>query len=292
MKNRKKMHLNIIGAGKLGKTLGKLFIDHGVAKIAGIVNSTEQSSQEAIAFIGQGTAFTTISALPQAELTLISTPDDALKVCARQLLDNPLLNANSAVIHCSGSLNSHLFSMLKPKTGLIGSIHPLHSFANPALSIHQFKGAFCTLEGNEQILPLLSQWVKAIGGQPVMIETSEKPLYHAASVFASNYVIALAEIAHQLLTQSGINAETAQAMISHLMQSAVSNLARSKNIASALTGPIQRGDYSTVEKHLSSIKTADIQQLYRQLGQVCLDMGKLDSNHRQRLKALFSPAQA
>ncbi len=70
------MIINIIGAGKLGATLGYLFSKVSSVKIGAIYNTSSKSSEKAIKFIGQGTYYSDIALIPPADLTLISTPDD------------------------------------------------------------------------------------------------------------------------------------------------------------------------------------------------------------------------
>lgn len=67
--------VNIIGAGKLGKTLGRLIVQNQLANLGGIYNRSVESRKEAIEFIGAGTAINELNLMPEADITLISTPD-------------------------------------------------------------------------------------------------------------------------------------------------------------------------------------------------------------------------
>jgi predicted short-subunit dehydrogenase-like oxidoreductase (DUF2520 family) len=98
--------INIIGCGKLGKTIGKLIIEHNAGKALGIVNSSLKSGKIASEYIGQGVAFENIHELPSADLYLITTKDDLIEEIANKLSVTNALNPGAIILHCSGSLSS------------------------------------------------------------------------------------------------------------------------------------------------------------------------------------------
>lgn len=280
------MRVNIVGAGKLGKTLGRLLVDKARVEIGGVVNQTIASSNLAIDFIGQGCAIVTIAQLPAADITLITTPDDSIEQVTADLLLNEHLQ-DSIVAHCSGSLSSQLLSALKGKGCSIASVHPLHSFAKPALSFEQFQGSYCSMEGDKKALTQLLKLFTKIGGCPVIIQQKHKTRYHAASVFASNYVVALADISQQLFVESGLSTKDSKAMMTQLMQGVIANINQNETVKQALTGPIQRGDNQTIKNHLNSLPENEIKQLYRLLGKACINLSDLNQEAKKQLNAIL-----
>jgi hypothetical protein len=109
----------------------------------------------------------------------------------------------------------------------------------------------------------------------------ERALYHAAAVFASNYVVALLGEAVSLLVQSGWTAQEARQGLTHLAEGAVANVMK-RGPTAALTGPVRRGDAETVKRHLDALAELDTRSdgrhsprrgdVYRMLGQVALEI--------------------
>ena len=92
------MRVNIIGAGRLGQTLAKLITLYKVGTIQAVYNQTVSSAQHAITFIGQGLPCHNMEALPPAEVTLITTPDDLISDISQQLAatdKNPISNTSN-----------------------------------------------------------------------------------------------------------------------------------------------------------------------------------------------------
>lgn len=282
------LSVNLIGAGKLGKTIGALITQHKAAMIKGVVTNSPLHSRQAIEFIGEGCVYPTIQSLPHANITLIATPDDAIVDCGKLLSSNDSLMKGDIVLHCSGSLSStHLFE-LESRGCLVASVHPMRSFNNPKLSVDDYPGTYCAIEGSAEGLPLLTELFTKIGSITFTIDKEKKSLYHSANVIASNYLLALAQEALDCLSDAGVNQSTAMPAINSLMRSTLSNLDNSLSPKDALTGPIQRGDIATVQKNLAALSNPFQQQLYGMLGKKILTMSALSDEKKQAFHQIFS----
>ncbi|WP_419421553.1 hypothetical protein ACNVED_16335 (plasmid) [Legionella sp. D16C41] len=155
--------INIIGAGRLGKTIGKLIVINKAGSIQGICNQSIKSSILAAQYIGEGEIFNKISELPSADITFITTPDENIKNSARELSKSDYLKRNSTILHCSGALMSSELESLKSKDCNIASVHPMHSFASPDISVHKFKNTYCAMEGDDDAKKILGQLFSNIG---------------------------------------------------------------------------------------------------------------------------------
>lgn len=257
--------INIIGCGKLGRTIAKLFVNKGNVRILGIVNSSLDSAKTAASYIGQGDAFSSISELPAADVYLISTNDGIIEKSCQNLIDIHKLKKDAVVMHCSGSLSSQVLHSAKLAGYRIASVHPVKSFANPDVCINSFDGTFCAFEGDEESLPLLKSLFEGIGGKLIRIDSDNKNQYHAAMVMANNYTVTLHYYATQNLMAAGIDATTAKLLISNMMTDAFNNL-KTLEHSKALTGPIQRGDVATVKNHMLAIKDDCSLNIYSSLG--------------------------
>lgn len=114
-----------------------------------------------------------------------------------------------------------------------------------------------------------------MGGIPLVISPETKPLYHAACVFASNYVVVLMALAGELLKKISADLQEPGRILLPLLRGAVDNM-HCEEPDKALTGPILRGDVKTVEFHLQALaqKAPFLVQLYRELGLQALDISE------------------
>jgi predicted short-subunit dehydrogenase-like oxidoreductase (DUF2520 family) len=248
-----KLDVNIIGAGRVGQTLGRLLVKAQFARIQAVVTRSALSARAAIEWIGQGDYYAMDALLPPADLTVLTTPDDTLVSVSVALARNGYLRQGDGVIHCSGRYDSSCLQAVRESGCWVASLHPLCSIAQPALSLSSLAGTLCALEGDEAGMAVLQALCAAIGGVPFLLGTQQKALYHAASVFAANYTVTLAELARTCFQQAGIEHVVIKPMVQQLMHSSLTNLAQVDLPAEALTGPLQRGDVATIHAHLNAL---------------------------------------
>lgn len=264
--------VNMIGAGHLGKTIGHLLVRHQLVSIGAICNRSELSSTNAIKFIGQGNYCPRITELPPADITFITTPDDLISTTCEELSKNPLIKVGSIVLHCSGSLSSDALILIKEKGCFVASAHPMKSFAKPELSVDQYTGTYCAVEGDKEALPQVHSLFNSIGSITYEIDKIKKSSYHAAGVFASNYLVTLAQQALSCMREAGVENKMAMHVITNIMQDTVSNLEKTLSPEQSLTGPIKRGDISTIMKHMASLTDKEQKHLYSVLGKATIQL--------------------
>ena len=269
--------VNIIGTGKLGKTIGRLITQNKLADIQGVVNRQLEHSIQGIQFIQAGVAYPNILALPHASLTFITTPDAAIEDTCLELSLNKNIKPNDIIIHCSGVLTSDSLLPMKQLGCTIASIHPMHSFAEPRLSIQQYAGTFCSIEGDLDAISVLTKLLTAFGSIVYPIHKDKKLMVHVAGVFASNYLVTLSQQALSCLTDAGVEKHMAMNIILNIMQGTLFNLEKTQSPEDTLTGPIQRGDIITIEKHLRALLTTEQKKIYSLLGTATLAL----TNHTQ-----------
>lgn len=268
--------VNIVGAGRLGQTIGRLINLYKAGAVQAVCNSSMESSKSAITFIGSGYACEHIRDLPSADVTFITTPDDCIGSMAEDIVVHTNNKVGSTFIHCSGSLTSDILSPLFEEGYNVASCHPMRSFANPELSIAEFKGTYCAIEGSSQGKEIAESIFSAIGGITYNIKSDGKSLYHAAGVISSNYLVTLAHTASKCLTEAGVEHDTGLRIITSLMEGTISNLKKSLSPSASLTGPIARGDVDTISKHVHSLPE-QTKGLYKCLGLSTLELTSHDS---------------
>ncbi len=269
------MVLNVIGCGNLGRVLCRLWHQSGTFQIGCVRNRSLASAQSAVAFIGAGTPMAGDEELTPAVVTLIGTPDDAIEAAAARLATCGVLRPGDVLFHCSGSLSSALLSPARALGAHVASVHPIHSFADPLRSVKTFEGTFCALEGDPAALPLLGDAFTALGGTVFPLQSGHKSVYHAGTVFAANYLVALLEVSRRCLEQAGVPQEQALAVLGPLVRGAVDNVF-AKGTTRALSGPIACGDDGVVARQLASLEEWDpeVAALYRHLGRVTTQLSQ------------------
>ena len=244
--------LNIIGAGHVGMSLAHLWHRNGVFTVQDITNRSLESARRAVTFIGAGHAVSLLSEMEPADVWMIGVGDDMIRPCCEQLAALGKLHSGAIAFHCSGAWSSAELDAARLRGAAIASIHPIRSFAAPERVIDNFAETWCGAEGDVQALEILAPAFVAIGAHVITINPSAKTVYHAAAVFACNYLVTLLDIGVNAYGAAGVSPETALKIMEPLVRGTVNNVFRVGPI-SALTGPIARGDLATAEKQSHAV---------------------------------------
>lgn len=280
------MKFNIIGTGRLGKNLVHALTAHRIADLEAVCNSSLKSGQDFVSSFGKGTAFSNPESMPAADITIIACTDDAIEGVVNHLEHNHQLKPGSIVIHCSGVLSSAIMETLHKKGCLIGSMHPLKAFS--LVSASAFDGVDVVIEGDADVCTWLNYAFSKLGSQILNIKPEDKALYHAAACMAANYVVTIAHYAQELFVHAGLSEKQSKAVVSNLIQSDLDNLKQSETIDQTLTGPLMRGDVATLGMHLHAIPSAQIKELYKDLGIKTLPLTRLSKEKKEEIVKLFT----
>ncbi len=244
-----------------------------MALVAGVLNRTHASAEDAVAFIGAGQALAAYDTLPKSDIYLIGTPDDGIAQTCERLAASGLIDKTTIVFHCSGALSSGYLQAARACGAAVASIHPIRSFAHPDTAVQQFKGTYCGVEGDARALDVLQPLFRAIGAEIVAIDGERKVLYHSAAVVASNYLVTLLDTARQLYVAAGVDPQAALAMLAPLTRGTLENVLQLGPEA-ALTGPVARGDMETVARQQSALDALrpELGDMYRLLAQLTTEL--------------------
>ena len=177
-----------------------------------------------------------ISRVSGASLVVIAVPDDALNEVAAAVARS--IRPGTAVVHTCGLEGVEPLRACGPS---VAAIHPAHPIAHPDQPLDEVLfGVTC----DEPMRDWCASLVADLGGTSRFIADEDRALYHAALVMASNFAVSLVADAADLL--GGTDA------IVPLMRATVDNVER-LGPHTALTGPIVRGDVSTVRAHLRAL---------------------------------------
>ncbi len=243
--------LNIIGAGHVGRVLGRLLAAQGELKLQDVLTRSGASAHDATAFMGAGRAVATLADMRDADVWMLAVGDDQIGIVCAALAAGRALNG-SIVFHCSGARSSAELDAATRAGAHVASVHPIRSFADPEQVAGNFEGTWCGIEGDAPALATLTRALTSIGARPVPIDAAAKTVYHAASVFASNYLVTVLDIALRAYQAAGIPAEVARELARPLASETLENVFRLGPEA-ALSGPIARGDMLTVARQQAAL---------------------------------------
>ncbi|HEX9099156.1 MAG TPA: DUF2520 domain-containing protein [Candidatus Dormibacteraeota bacterium] len=211
-------------------------------------------------------------------VVFLTVPDGAVASLAAQVAAGGDIPATVAFAHCSGALGLGALGRLALRHQ-VGSFHPLQSFPQPRPP-QAFRGSLVAIDASTPALRRrLERLARDLGTKPRSVEDADRVVYHAAAVFASNYLVALAGEAVELLETIGWSESEAVQGLVPLMRGALAEVAL-RGPTAALTGPIRRGDVETVNRHLEALAGVDAGSpgrprkvdVYRMLGQIALEI--------------------
>jgi predicted short-subunit dehydrogenase-like oxidoreductase (DUF2520 family) len=280
--------IGFIGAGTVGTALAVRLAEQGYTVIA--VASRSRASAEKLA--GRIPDCRVVEKSQEvarlADLVFITTPDDAIA---------PVVNAvqwreGQMVVHCNGSASTDILEKARRAGALVGSFHPLQTFADVAEALENLPGSAFAIEAEEPLYDLLARMAHDLGGQGFRLRAEDKVLYHAAAVIASNYTVALMKMATDLWRAFGVPAAQATHALLPLLRGTVNNIEKI-GLPHCLTGPIARGDVGTLRNHLEALleRAPGMIDAYRQLGlqaiPIALEKGRISQEKALEIKALL-----
>jgi len=257
----------IIGAGRIGTVMGYLLRKCGF-KITGIYNRSIQSATKAVSIIGEGQAYNRtqlLDNLKEADLLMVTTPDNQIKEVIKMIGDVNL-KSDCYLMHMSGLLTSDILKTDSKRMGVF-SFHPLQSIASFTEGIKLLPKSVFTIEGDEKGREFARMLADKMGVKYCFLDKKYKPLYHAAAVVASNYLVTLVAASYSLLQEMDLDNFMIRKGIIELVKGTVNNI-EEIGPEKALTGPIARGDTETIKAHQQAISefASDYYQLYQLLG--------------------------
>ncbi|MBS7008991.1 Rossmann-like and DUF2520 domain-containing protein [Anaerostipes sp.] len=251
------MKAGFIGAGKAGCSLGRYFVHYGIP-LAGYASRSEASARLAAKAAHTQSFDTFDKLLSKCDVLFITVPDSQIQGVWEQLRAFPV--REKFICHCSGSLSSAIFSDITEAGAYGYSIHPMFPFNSKTTSYEDLKEALFTLEGDEAHKDQLLSFLSVLPNRIVEIAAEKKVRYHAAAVMASNQMAALISQALGLLESCGFTEQEGLLALAPLARQNLENILAA-GPREALTGPVERNDAATVEKHLKALSGKE-KQIY------------------------------
>jgi predicted short-subunit dehydrogenase-like oxidoreductase (DUF2520 family) len=250
--------VSIVGAGRVGRTLGRRLHELGW-RVGGVTCRSTSTAREAVRAIGAGQALSGLThQILNSRVILITTPDGAIEGVAKNLAQLGGKEwSGKVVLHTSGALDSGPLQSLAELGAATGSMHPMQTFSNQ--NSPDLAKCIFGIEGSPGAMQMARKMIRQMGGVAVRLSGANKAAYHAAGSFACAYVLALMETATRLLMTQGFKRRQAMRALLPLTRQTLDNFERVGPLA-AWTGPLARGDFSTIERHVKAL--ADFQPAY------------------------------
>jgi predicted short-subunit dehydrogenase-like oxidoreductase (DUF2520 family) len=281
--------VGFIGAGTVGTALAVSLSRRGCPVVA--VSSRRLTSARKLAGLVANCHFcrTAQEVADAAELVFITTPDDAISHIASEVEWHKGQN----VIHCSGAHSVDILESAGRLGANVASFHPLQTFASIDEAINNLPGSTFALEAEEPLLSRLKELCSSLNGKWVELKPGDKVLYHVAAVFVSNYLVTLVKLALDLWRSFGVPPKEATESLLPLLKGTVNNI-ENTGLPDCLTGPIARGDLSTINEHVGALEAwnSSLLTIYRDLGfqtiPIALAKGGIDEGRAKKLGVLLN----
>jgi predicted short-subunit dehydrogenase-like oxidoreductase (DUF2520 family) len=274
----------IVGPGNLGSALANSLRGAGF-KILEIISRESASSQRKAKVLSRqvGARRTTSDgARLDADLIWFCVPDRAIAAAASLLA--PRTNWKGKVaLHSSGALASDELHVLKRKGATVASLHPLMTFVHG--SHPRLAGVPFAVEGDPKAIRVAQRIVHDLKGNIFRIPKPKKAAYHAWGAFTSPLLLATLVTAEQVAGIAGINRATARRKMLPIVAQTLANYA-ALGPERAFSGPIIRGDVSTVSRHLKALsKSSSAREVYLALARSA--MRNLPVRNRKALEKIL-----
>jgi predicted short-subunit dehydrogenase-like oxidoreductase (DUF2520 family) len=244
--------LNLIGCGRVGQTLSRLWHLQHVFAVQDILTNSLASADAACTSIGAGQPTNSLNTMRAAAVWMVAVPDAQVATVAQQMAARLKHSPAATVFHCSGALDVSALAPLAALGWQTASAHCILSFASVPAALEQFPGTPCALEGDQRACAVLREAFTAIGAQCFDVESKDKVLYHAAAVFATNFLPVLQATAEELWQSTGVPAALIPGLRTSLLRNAVANIT-ANGPRGALTGPASRGDTAAIARQALAV---------------------------------------
>lgn len=280
------MDIAIVGAGRAGTAVAVLWQRAGHRIVA--VSGREATVARAAEHLPGVPVLDPGEAARRAELVVAAVPDDLISATVNDLARGGAIANGTWVAHLSGATPLSALDPAREVGGRRLGVHPLQTFPDVEPAIERIPGCTVAVGADDDEGAFVAERLaEDLGGRPFRLPEEHRAIYHAAAVFASNYLVSATGVAEQLLVAAGVP-DPIGALVP-LQQATVANLART-GPAGALTGPAVRGDIGTIVRNLEALtETAPwAVDAYVEMARVALDLavrsGRLGQDRRVQVE--------
>ena len=284
------MRVVVVGGGRVGTAVAVLLraAGHDLVAVAG----REVTRERAAAHLPGVPVTTADEAVPLGDLVLLGIPDDLLSSLVADLAAAGVFFEGQWVVHVSGAAGLGVLTPVLAAGARRLALHPLQTFPDVEHALVALPGcAVAVTADEEEGYALGEDLARDLGARPFRLADEMRPLYHAAAVFASNYLVTMSGAAERLFAEAGVP-EPVVAMLP-LQMATLANIG-ALGPAAALTGPAARGDAGTVAANLQALGAHEpgLVPAYLVLCRLVLDLaegaGRLSAERRASVEEVLA----
>ena len=281
--------IGFVGVGKVGTAFGVRLAERGFPVVAAMDILPQEAARFAQSVPGCQVYDSAQGLADEVDFVFITTPDDVIAQVAEEIN----WSEGQTVIHCSGANSTAALAHAREQGCHVGCMHPCNSFASIQQSLENLPGSTFTLEAEEPVLGELKQFVEALNGKWMKLREEDKALYHASVCIACNYFYTLVHLATDLWKHFDISQADAVEASMPILKGTLNNIEH-VGFPGCLTGPIARGDVSTIQKHVQALQEREprLVPLYKALGLETIPIGvakgTLSQEKAEELRELLS----
>lgn len=244
---RSRTTYGVVGAGRVGSVLAARLRAAG-RDVVGISARSQASVLRARTLVPDVAVLPAAEIAARADVLVLAVPDDALVAVCEEL--SPLVRPGQVVVHTSGrhgldALRAAVRAGARPV-----ALHPAMTFTGSSVDLGRSCAMGLTAGPDER--SVAEDLAVTLGGNPVWIDDADRVRYHAALSHGANHLVTLVSQARDLLQGVGAGAEASQ-ILRPLLEAALANALDLGD--AALTGPVARGDVTTVRAHVDALTT-------------------------------------
>jgi len=264
------MDVAVIGAGRVGTAVAAMLGRAG-HRLVGVSGGAETEERAGRYLPGVAVVDAPVAAAA-AEVVIVSTPDDAIRSTVESLAAAAALRPGAWVVHLSGALGLDVLDAVLAAGARRLAIHPLQTFPDVESALRRLPGCAIAVTADDAEGEAMGERLaRDLGGVPFLLADERRSLYHAAAVFASNYLVTTSAVAEALFEAASV--PDPAAALAPLRRASLENVER-LGAARALTGPAVRGDAGTVRRNLEALKqdAPELVAAYVAMARVALDV--------------------
>ncbi len=293
IKNLKNLKICIIGVGKVGSALAFELYKKGFNLKYLIDNNLNKLKNYSLLFKNVSISNKLTPEFIQiCDIIIISVQDKNLEIIVNDLKKTRLDFRNKYIMHTSGFHTSDIFLKLNTNITKIGSFHPVQTFNKVSFkNDHLLNGIYWGIEAGKELQTLLKKVSVIFNSKYILVPKNDKPLYHFACVYASNFLISYLNVLDKLLIDTKIKPIKELKIFLPIINHTLVNIGES-GLEKSLTGPFIRRDIKVIEGHLKLLekKFRELIPLYLYFGKSAInlssnisDSSKKDLNTLKRI---------
>ncbi len=258
------MRIGLVGCGKVGKAIFRLLRKRH--RVIGVYDTLKKQEREAVRLLGIENNPGYREIITQSQALFIATPDDMIKRAYMKMYDH--LCGTKYIFHFSGILPAEV---MPEKKGIHrASVHPFATFSAVANASDE-RHFLLWVQGDPEAIRKAGAIFDRIHFTLKELKYKDKTMYHLIGVFASNLMVGLVAAIHDIARKAGWKDKEIQRFVFPIIAETMKNVER-YGLDKALSGPLQRGDTKTLEKHLKALrKHKELLSIYKSLSTYILN---------------------